>query len=371
MVNIREAVTRSELKKFILFPFSLYKNDNNWVPPLIIDEWQTFDRKKNPSFDHCEAAYFLAYKDGVVVGRVAAIINHKANERWNDKRTRFGWIAFIDDEEVSKALLDAAESWGVAKGMKGIHGPLGFTDLDPEGMLVEGFDHLPTIASAYNYPYFPRHLEKQGFTKAIDWVQYKFQSSLPVPEKIARINQLIAEKYHVRTLVMSSKKQLRKYLASFFHTLNISFKDLYGFTELPSKQVDYCISHYFGFARPELICFVVDEKDEVIGFGVSFPSLTKAFQKAKGRLFPFGFIHILKALYRYDTVDFYLTGVHPDWHRKDIHSLYHVAMNEVYIQRNIHTAFSAGQLETNHNALGIWDNYEKEPWFRTRCYIRN
>ncbi|MBB3187055.1 hypothetical protein [Microbacter margulisiae] len=371
MVSIREATTKKELKKFILFPFELYKDDKNWVPPLISDEWKTFDKKKNPSFSHCEAAYFLAYQNNKIVGRVAAIINHKANKTWNDYRTRFGWIAFIDDEDVSKALLDAVEAWGTTKGMQGLHGPLGFTDFDSEGMLVEGFEHQPTITTAYNYPYFPRHLEKQGFVKKIDWVQYKFNASQSVPEKVLKINTLISEKYHVRTLVMSSRKEILKYVDSFFRTLNTSFSKLYGFSELSPQQVKYYVQHYFGFARPELICFVVDEHDEVIGFGISFPSLSKAFQKAKGRLFPFGFIHIIRALRKYDTIDLYLTGVHPDWHRRGIHALYHVALNEVSIQRNINTAFSAGQLETNHDALGIWDNYEKEPWFRTRCFIRD
>lgn len=371
MVEIREVLTRKELKKFILFPFKLYKNDPNWVPPLIQDEWKTFDRKYNPSFAHCEAAYFLAYKNDEVVGRIAAIINHKANKAWNDERTRFGWIAFIDDEEVSKGLLDAAEAWGSSKGMKGIHGPLGFTDFDSEGMLVEGFDHQPTITTAYNFPYFPKHLEKLGFQKKIDWVQHKFNASQPIPEKVLRVNKLISEKYHVRTLIMSSKKEIMKYVYSFFRTLNISFKQLYGFSELSPEQVQYYVKHYFGFARPELICFVVDEHDEVIGFGISFPSLSNAFQKAKGRLFPFGFYHIWKALHHYDTIDLYLTGVHPDWHKRGIHALYHAAMNEVSIQRNIKVAYSAGQLETNHDALGIWDNYEKESWFRTRCYIKD
>jgi ribosomal protein S18 acetylase RimI-like enzyme len=371
MIKVVEATTKKEMKKFIMFPFELYKNDKNWVPPLIFDEWNTFSRKKNPSFEHCEAAYLLAYNETKVVGRITAIINHKANERWHNKLTRFGWISFIDDMEVSKALLDAAQAWGEGKGMKGIHGPLGFSDLDPEGMLVEGYQNQPSITSAYNFPYFPEHMVKHGFSKSVDWVQYKFNASQPVPEKVARINNLISQKYHLTTLVPKTKKALIPIVPKFFRTLNDAFKNLYGFTELSEKQIKYYTDAYFGFAVPELLCFILDEKEEVVGFGIIFPSLSTAFQKAKGRLFPFGFIHILKALRNYHTIDLYFNGVHPDWQKRGIHTLYYSAMSEIAIKKNLKFAISTGQLETNINAVGIWDNYEKEPYFRTRCYIKN
>jgi len=371
MITIKEAKTKKEMKQFIMFPFELYKNDKNWVPPLIFDEWNTFNPKKNPSFEFCDVAFFLALKDGKVAGRVAAIINRKANETWKDKLTRFGWFAFIDDEEVSKALLDAAENWGKEKGMTGIHGPLGMTDLDPEGMLVEGFQNRPAITSAYNFPYFPQHIEKHGFRKSVDWVQYKFNASQPIPEKVGRINKLISQKYKVKTIVPKTKKETMKYVPGFFKGINNSFTNLYGFTQLNNKQIKYYTDAYFNFARPELLCFLTDENEEVVGFGICFPSLSEAFQKAKGRLFPFGFIHILKALNHYDEIDLYFNGVVPDWQQKGIHSLYYVAMNEVAIARGVKTAISTGQLETNINAVGIWDNYEKELYFRTRCYIKD
>lgn len=371
MVTIKEAKTKAEMKEFIMFPFELYKNDKNWVPPLIFDEWNTFRRDKNPSFDFSEAAYLLAYKNGKLAGRIAAIINHRANETWNDYRTRFGWISFIDDEEVSKALLDAAEKWGNKKGMKGIHGPLGFCDLDPEGMLVEGFQNEPAITSAYNFPYFPTHMEKHGFIKKVDWVQYKFPASQEIPEKVGRINQLISEKYKVRTLIPKTKKEALKYVPGFFDVLNIAFKNLYGYSQLSERQIKYFTSAYLGFARPELLCFIIDEDEKVVGFGITLPSLSAAFKKAKGKLFPFGFIHILKALHHYDTVDLYFNGVHPDWQNKGIHSLYYVALNEQYKKLGVKYAISTGQLETNINAVGIWDNYDKEPYLRTRCYIKD
>lgn len=371
MVTIKEAKTKKEMKEFIMFPFRLYKDDKNWVPPLIFDEWNTLRRDKNPSFEFCEAAYLLAYKDNELVGRVAAIINHKANETWKDFRTRFGWFAFIDDLEVSRALLDAAEKWGNDKGMKGIHGPLGFTDLDPEGMLVEGFQNEPAITSAYNYPYFPEHMVEHGFAKKVDWIQYKFNASQPIPEKVGRINKLIAEKYKVNTIIPKSKKEVMKYVPGFFKALNDSFKNLYGFSQLSEKQIKYYTDAYFGFVRPELLCFLTDQQDELVGFGIIMPSLSDAFKKANGRIFPFGFIHILRALKKYNKVDLYFNGVIPEWQNKGIHSLYYVAMNEVCIAKGVTTAISTGQLETNINAVGIWDNYEKEPYFRTRCYIKD
>ncbi|MBP1640407.1 MAG: hypothetical protein H6Q17_1990 [Bacteroidetes bacterium] len=354
-----------------MFPFELYKNDKNWVPPLIMNEWNTFDSKKNPAFDHCEATYFLAYNENKIVGRIAAIINHKANVHWNEKRTRFGWIAFIDDMDVSKALLDAAEAWGKAKGMKGIHGPLGFSELDMEGLMVEGFDHEPSITTAYNFDYFPKHLEAYGYRKSIDWVQYRFNASQPIPEKVQRVNQEIADKYKVEVCTPASKKELLRYAPGIFKTLNASFKNLYGFVELSERQINFYIKACLSFVRPELISILLDESNNVIGFGLSFPSLSHAFKKAKGRFFPFGFIHILKALRTDETVDLYLMGVHPAWQEKGLHALYFTRMNEQFIKHKMKYAISTGQLETNDNAMIVWDHYAKEPYFRTRCYIKD
>jgi len=371
MITVKEVVNRKELKQFIMFPFELYKNDKNWVPPLIKGEWAIFDSTKNPAFDHCEASYFLAYKDNKIVGRVAAIINHKANVRWNEKYTRFGWIAFIDDTEVSAALLNAAESWGTAKGMKGIHGPLGFSDLDAEGMMVEGFNHEPGIATAYNFEYYPKHLEMHGYRKAADWVQYKFNASQPVPAKVLHISQIVASKYKVEICTPTTKKELLSYAPGIFKTLNASFKNLYGFVELSERQIDFYIKAYLRFARPELFSILLDESNNVIGFGIGFPSMARALKKAHGRLSLFGFIHIMRALRKYDMVDLCLMGVHPDWQKKGLHALYLARMNEQYIKHKIKYAISTGQLETDARALGVWKDYEKEACFRTRCYIKD
>ncbi len=369
MVTIKEVKTKRELKQFIRFPFFLYKDNSHWVPPLISDEIKTLSATKNPAFEFCEATYFLAYKDGQPAGRIAAIINHRANEIWNNKLGRFSWMEFIDDDEVSSALLQTAEKWCKEKGMAGMQGPMGFTDFDQHGILVEGFENQPPIISPYTKPYYPAHLERLGYVKEVDWLQYRFNASQPVPEKVDRINALIAKKYNVRTCIFKKRKELVPYVTKLFKLLNEAFK-VHGFVPFTQKQIDYYIKSYFGFARPELICFVLDENDDMVGFGVSFPSLSNAFRKAKGKLFPFGWYHILKALRNYSEIDLYFNGVHPDWQNRGIHSLYYVALNKSYIKHNVRVAISSSQLETNTNAVGIWDNYEKELLFRNRCYVK-
>jgi hypothetical protein len=370
MVTVKEITSKRELKQFVCFPFSLYKSDPYWVPPLISDEMKTLSKDVNPSFAFCEAAYFVAYKDGRMVGRVAALINHKANERWQNRLARFNWFDFTDDYEVSRALLEHAEAWSKAKGMTGIHGPLGFTDMDSEGMLVEGFGKLPSIVAKYNYPYYPAHVEAHGYVKSVDWLQHKFPASQPVPEKVERINKLISNKYKLTTKEFRHRKELLPYAGKMFDTINRSFAGLYGYTELSPKQIDYYVKAYFPFIRPELACFILDEQDNVVGFGLSMPTLSRAFQNARGKLFPFGWVHIMWALNQYDTIDLYFNGVHPSWQNRGIHSLYYVAMNNAYIRQGVKTAIATPQLDSNINAVGIWDNYEKEFYMRTRCYIK-
>ncbi|MDR0566603.1 MAG: hypothetical protein LBG47_06165 [Prevotellaceae bacterium] len=371
MISIKEVNTKKELRQFITFPFALYKGHKQWVPPLISDEKRKLRADLNPSFAAgCEAAYFMAGKGGKIAGRIAAIINHRANQKWQNKTARFGWLDFVDDYEVSGALLHAAEQWAKSKGMAGVQGPMGFTDFDLEGMLVEGFEHLPPIISPYNYPYYPLHLEKHGYVKAVDWLQYRINASQPVPDKILRVNHAIAHKYSLRTVIFKRKKDIMPYTHKFFEAVNAAWDNIYGFVQLTPEQVSYYTKAFFSFIRPELLCFILDDGDNVVGFGLSMPTLSRAFQKARGKLFPFGFIHILKSLYRYSEIDLYVNGVLPEWQRRGVHSLYYVAMNEMYIKRRITTAISSSQLETNANALGIWDNYEKELLFRTRCYIK-
>jgi hypothetical protein len=370
-IDIREVSSRRDLKKFIGFPFKLYAGNKFWCPPLRFDEMNTLRSDKNPAFDFCEARYWLAYRDGKIAGRIAAIINHKANEKWNEKLVRFGWIDFIDDPEVSRLLLDTVMQWGKSKGMNGVHGPLGFSDLDNEGMLIKGFDEMATLASIYNHPYYVDHMVQHGFGKAADWVQYEFDIPPAIPDKVERLSQLVQEKYKLRLVKARKSKDLLPYAPKMFQTLNAAFDELYGYTPLTQKQVDMYVKSYFGFIRPEYVSFVLDEKDDVVGFGVSMPSLTKALQKSKGRLFPLGFLYILMAIKKNDVIDMYLNGVRPDYHSKGVNALYYNEMHKAYIKGGITKAVTNPQLEDNAKALTIWKNFNGRQHLTRRCWIKH
>lgn len=368
MIEIKKVENKKDLKTFIRFPEELYKGNAYWVPPLEFDEMNVLRKDVNPAFDHCEAEYWLAYKDGVLAGRVAGIINKVANEKWGDK-VRFGWLDFIEDIDVLRALIDIVIEWGASKGMKVIQGPLGFNDMDKEGLLVDGFDKMPTIANIYNYPYYPTMLEQLGFNKDEDWVQYRIKVA-DIPEKVKAVSEGIAQRYNVRAVFFDKKKDLKKYGKAMFHVLNEAFKDLYGYATLSDKEIDSLIKTYFSFVDPKYVCFVLDEHDDVVAFGVSMPTLSKAFQKAKGKVLPLGFYHILKALHENDTIDLYLNGVHPDWQKRGIHALYYTKMTQAYIDNGFKYAITNPQLESNTNAVRIWRNYEQEPYIRRRCYSK-
>jgi len=370
-IEIKEVSSRRDLKKFIGFPFKLFAGNNFWCPPLRFDELNTLRSDKNPAFDFCEASYWLAYRDKEIVGRIAGIINHKANERWNEKLVRFGWIDFVDDPVVSKSLIEKVIAWGKGKGMSGIHGPLGFSDMDNEGMLIKGFDELATLASIYNFPYYPEHMEKLGFQRAADWVQYEFSIPPEIPDKVERMSKLVQEKYKLRVLKAKKAKELLPYAKSMFKTLNLAFDELYGYTALTEKQMEMYIKQYFGFIRPEYVSFVIDQHDEIVGFGISMPSLTRAMQKCKGRLLPLGFIYVLMALRKNDTIDMYLNGVRPDYQAKGINALYYNEMHKAYIKNHIVRAITNPQLEDNAKALTIWKNFPGRQHLTRRCWIKH
>ena len=370
-IEIVRVSTKKDLKRFIGFQYKLYKGNKFWCPPMRMDEVNTLSRDINPAFEFCEAEYWMAYRGKDMVGRIAGIINHKGNERWNEKLVRFGWIDFIDDPEVSRILIQTVQEWGHSKGMNGIHGPLGFSDMDNEGMLIKGFDELATLASIYNYPYYVVHMEKLGFTKAADWVQYEFEISPTIPEKVERLSALIQEKYKLRIIKAKKAKELLPYAPKMFHTLNAAFSELYGYTALTQKQVDMYVKTYFGFVRPEFISFVVDEKDDVVGFGVSLPSLTKALQKCDGKLFPFGFLYLLRAMKKNNVIDMYLNGVRPDYQGKGVNALYYNEMQRAYIKHGITKAITNPQLEDNAKALTIWKNFNGRQHLTRRCWIKH
>lgn len=369
MIEVKKVESRKDLKKFVNFPFQLYKDCPYWVPSLDMDEYNSLRKDKNPAFDHCKAEYWLAYKEGKLVGRIAGIINEVANKKWGNK-VRFGWFDTIDDPDVANALLKTVELWGKNLGMKEIQGPLGFNDMDKEGLLVEGFDRTPTIATIYNHAYYVPLIEQAGYSKAEDWVQYKIKVPERIPEKIQRVNEIISQRYNLRTVIFEKRSEIKKYAKSLFQTLNAAFDDLYGYAELSDKEIEAIINVYFSFVDPRFICMVLDQDDNVVGFGVSMPTLSEAYKKAKGGLLPFGFIHLLKALKKTDVIDLYLNGVHPDWQKRGIHSLYYTKLNQSYIDNGVQYCITNPQLESNINAVHIWDNYEKEPFMRRRCYMK-
>ncbi len=370
MIEIEEVRGKARLKEFIRFPDQLYKGNPYRVPPLHSAEMEILDPQRNPAFEYCEARYWLALRDGKTAGRIAGLINHRSNEIHKEKYARFGWIDFIDDPAVSAALLNTVEQWARDKGMTHVCGPAGFTDLDLEGMLVMGFQEVGTQAVLYNYPYYPGHLENFGYTKEVDWIQFELKVPAVVPPKILRVAELVKQKYNLRVLRVSRAKELLPYAAKMFDTMNESFKDLYGFVPLTPRQKEYYTKMYFSFINPKFVCFILDSHDEVVGFGITLYSLSQALIKARGKLFPFGFIHLLKALRRNDTVDMLLQGVRPAYQNKGIPSIFFAEIMQAAIDAGVTRAISSHALENNVPAYRMFDDLEYRQHLRRRSYGR-
>lgn len=371
-VIIKEVTSKKELKKFVKFNIELYKGNPYHVPGLIEEEMVTLDKKKNPAFEVCDAIYFLAYKEGKVVGRIAGMVNRASNETWNQKRARFGFVDFIDDAEVVDALFGAVEKWAARQGMTEIHGPLGFTDMDHEGMLIEGFDQLGTMATIYNYPYYPVHMERMGYGKDQDWHEFKIYIPDGIPDKHVRIGEIVKKKYGLKTMKFTSAKAIMPYAQRVFETLNEAYVPLYGFAKLTQKQIDYYINMYIPMLRLDLVTLIVREEDDaVVGFGISLPSLSKALQKAKGHLFPFGWIHLLKALKsKPKVIDLYLTGVLPEYQNKGVNALLFNDLIPVYRSVGAVYAESNPELETNSAVQAQWDYFKREHHKSRRAFIK-
>ncbi|MCF6171108.1 MAG: N-acetyltransferase [Bacteroidales bacterium] len=369
-IEIKEVKSKADLNSFISFPDRLYKGNKFRVPQLHSFEKSSLVRRKNPAFDFCDARYWLAFQEGKIVGRIAGIINHKSNKIWNEKYVRFGWIDFIDDFNVSEALIKTVEDWAKQLEMTAVHGPLGFTDMDLEGMLVEGFNEIGTQATIYNYPYYPVHMEKLGYRKDVDWIQKEVKVPEEVPERVKRISDLVLKKYDLRILDAKKPKQLLPYAKKMFYTLNDAFQHLYGYVPLNDKQIEKYTKDYFSMIDTRFVCFVLDNDDDVVAFGISVPSLSKALQKAKGKLFLFGFIHILKALKKNDTVDMLLLGVKQDYRKKGVTAVFFNSLMQAYIDMGIKTAVTSHILEENKDSHQLFDAYEMRQHLRRRIYIR-
>lgn len=374
-VEIKKVEGKKALRTFIDFHYDLYKGSEYDVPNLFQDELNTLSPDKNAAFEFCEAEYYIAYKDGKPAGRVAAIINNKANERWGRKAVRFGWIDFIDDREVSAALLGAVEDYGRAHGMTEIVGPLGFTDMDPEGMLTFGFDQLGTMPTIYNYPYYPEHMEgMDGYVKDNDYVEYKLFVPEKVPEKYAKIAAMIEKRYdlHVKKI---TKRDIYKngYGKKIFDLINMTFKDLYGYSELTDRQIEQYINMYFSFVDLSLITLVEDHScgNKLVGIGITIPSLSHALQKCRrGRLLPFGWWHVFRAVkfHKTDIVDLLLLGVLPEYRAKGVNAMMFADLIPRYYEYGFKWGESQVEMETNEGVQSQWDYLETEHHKRRRCY---
>ena len=375
-VTIKKVSNKSELKKFIRLNYEMYKDNPYSVPDLYEDMLNTFNKEKNGAFEFCDADFFLAYKDGKLVGRVAAILNKKANETWNMKQVRFGWIDFIDDPEVSDALIKAVEDWGRERGMTQIQGPLGFTDFDAEGMLIEGFDQLSTMATTYNYPYYPKHMERMGFSKEADWIELKLfvPEGGQVPDKHRRISEMIMRRYNLSIKKYTSSKKIKEdYGQAIFDLMNEAYAPLFGYSALSPKQINQYIDMFLPIVDLRMVTLITDAEDKLVGVGISMPSLSKALQKAKGKLFPFGWWHLAKVLYlkKYGKcLDLLLVAVKPEYQNKGVNALLFYDLIPIYYNLGFTYAESNPELEMNDKVQAQWDYFGHEIHKRRRCYIK-
>ena len=372
-IEIRKIDTKCGLKKFVKWGIDLYKGNECFVPPLVMDDVNTLDPHNNPAFDFCESIYFMAYDDGKPVGRIAGIINNVVNEKTGKKTLRFGWVDFIDDTRVSEALFRAVEVWGRSKGMEEIVGPLGFSDMDPEGMLVEGFDQEGTMATIYNYPYYPKHLEAMGFEKEADWVEFRMTVPDGIPERYQRISDIIKRKYELSTpKYTSAKKLVKDYGQEIFQLINEAYSELYGYSPLTPRQINRYISMYIPVLRLDNISLIVDKDKKLIGVGIAMPSMSKALIKCRGRMFPFGWIHLLKALRgQNDVVDLLLVAVKPEYQSKGVNSLLFTDLIPCFIKNGYKFAESNPELELNQKVQSQWGYFETRQHKRRRAYRKS
>ena len=368
MVEISEVQTEGELRAFVKFPFRLYEGNPYWVPPLIRDEIRTLQR--NPAFDHCLKKYWLAKRDGQIVGRIAGIINHAENKKFGTSTARFGWIDFIDDREVSAALFHKVENWAKEQSTNHIHGPLGFTDLDKEGLLIEGFEELGTFATIYNHPYYPAHFEASGYKKSVDWVEYEMYSTGKMSPRIVEFSKKVQDRYGLRQLEFTKASQLKPYARQAFQLVNEAYSHLYGYVDLTDKQIQFYTDKYFSYVNPDFISAILNEQNEVVAFGIAMPSLSLAMQKGKGRLLPTGFWHIYRAMKQNDRADLYLIATRNEYRSKGVHVLIFEKILNAFIKFGIQTVETNPELETNLQVQAIWKDFNRRQHKRRRCYAK-
>lgn len=373
MIEIREIpLTPKALKKFTQFQIDMYEDNPYYVPPLISDDVATLSPKKNPAFDFCDVRCFMAFKGDRPVGRIAAIINNKLNDKTGAKDIRFGFIDFIDEIEVSRGLLEKVEEWARERGLNRVVGPLGFTDLDYEGMLVEGYDQLSTMATIYNYSYYPEHMNALGYDKDTDWVEYVMEVPDEIPEKHNRISEIVKKKFGLRVAKFKSKKEIKeKYGKALFQLINEAYEKLYQYSPLSDRQIDHYIDVYLGLLDLSLVSCIVDSDDKLVGVGISMPSMSRALQKSKGKYFPFGWYHLLKGLKgKNDRVDLLLVAVKPEYQGKGVNALLFQDLIPAYIAHGYKYAESNPELETNAKVQNQWDSFVHKQNKRRRSFTK-
>lgn len=371
MITVKEISSKKDLKKFVKFPFSLYKNNPNWVPPIINEELSSFDKTKNPAFETADARFFLAYKNDTIVGRVAAIINHTEINEQGIKKMRFGWFDFIDDSNVTKALLNKVEEIGIQNNLEYVEGPVGFSNLDKVGILIEGFDKMGSMITWYNAPYYKNHVEKLGYVKEKELIESSFPFKDNSNLKFFKLQEIIKKRYGLKALNFTTTTEVMDRADEMFDLFNESYAKLSTFTPISDVQKQYFKKKYISFINPEYIKFVTDSDDKLIAFAIVMPSFSKALQKANGKLFPFGFYHLLKAKKHSKEVLFYLIGVHPDYQSKGVHAIIFKEFNETFVKKGIKNCIRTPVLEDNTAIQQIWKEFGVQPYKRRRTYRKD
>ena len=371
MLTIIEVTNKQDLKRFVTFPFSLYQNNRYWVPPIINDELETFDRNENPAFENADARFFLALRDDKVVGRVAAIVNWLEVNEQGLKKMRFGWFDFVDDLAVSEALLEKVKAIGQEHQLEYMEGPVGFSNLDKVGVLIEGFDHIGTMITWYNHPYYKNHFEHHGFVKEKEYLENKFKAAAADPKLFAKANMLIKKRFQLRELNFTRSKDIMPWVDQMFDLFNSSYASLASFVKITDVQKEYFKKKYISFINPEYIKFVVDKEDQLIAFAIVMPSFSKALQKAKGKLFPFGIFHLLKARKQSKDVIFYLIGIRPDYQNKGVTAIIFNEFHHTFKKKGVINCIRTPELEENTAIAQIWRHFNPVTHKRRRTYRKS
>lgn len=373
-IEVKEVVSKRDLRRFVQFGIDLFRGNPNYCPPIFIDEINTFDPKSNPALEVCDYVIYMAYRKGEIVGRIVGIVNHRANEAWNVQKCRFGWFDFVDDYDVFKALLDRVAEWGRDRGMTHLNGPVGFTDFDHQGLLIEGFDYNAPMASLYTHPYYVAHYERYGLKKEADWIEYQITPPTEAPEKMRRVAQIVEKRYNLRTVKVKSAKELKKrYGYTYFDVLDAAYQKLYNYQPMTERQKKYYCQMYFPILNFDFVTMVANEYDEIVAVGLGMPSLSAALRKCGGHLFPLGWYHLIKALKakRMTDFDLLLIAVRPDYQDKGLTALIFNEMTPYFVKYGIQRVETTSILETNHKSLANFADFDHIQHKRRRAYVKS